>query len=407
MNPNSIPDTIKAGDLDDSMKELLAQTRALFEQKFDVAADTAAIAPGRVEVLGNHTDYNGGYTLSAAIDKRTCVVAARGGSELVRMNVLDLDQYAESSLGQLKHDDNEPWANYVLGVLEQLTQLDAHPTLIPMALGIDGRVPLGAGVSSSAALEVATALAVRKHVPYAIDSMDLAKLCQRAENHFVGVPSGLMDQFSSVFGVADHLLFLDNLTLEHEAISLGDHPAAFVVCNSMLKHALTGGEYKSRRDECESAAAKLGKKQLRDVTPELLESDKPKLTENEYKRAAHVVHEDERVLQAREALRAGDLAKLGQLMNESHESSRTLFQNTTPELDRLSDMARKLPGCYGARMTGGGFGGAVLALIDPAVAEQFSADIKEQYGKTIDQEPEVFICRIADGAREIILDEQI
>ena len=405
MNPNTINDKVSQSDLDESMLDLLAVTRSEFERKFDVAAESAAIAPGRVEVLGNHTDYNGGYTLSAAIDKRTCVVsAARGGSELIRMNVLDLNQYAESALDELKHDDQEPWANYVLGVLDQLQKLDFQPKLIPLALGIDGRVPLGAGVSSSAALEVATALAARQHVPFNLDSMELAKLCQRAENQFVGVPSGLMDQFSSVFGVANHLLFLDNRTLEHEAVSLGDNPAAFVVCNSMVKHALTGGEYKSRRDECESAAAKLGKKQLRDVTLELLESGKPKLTDNEYKRASHIVHEDERVLQAREALRSGDLATLGRLMNESHESSRTLFENTTPELDRLSDMARKLPGCYGARMTGGGFGGAVLALVDANAAEQFSSDIKEQYGQTIDKEPEVFVCRIADGAREIILD---
>jgi galactokinase len=380
---------------------LVEQALERFKKLFGINPGGAACAPGRVEVLGNHTDYNGGYVMSAAIDRRTVVVGARRPGDGIELRILGGDGRAESSLAGIARDERNTWANYLLGPIEQIMKLPQAPALGGMALGIYGDVPLGSGLSSSASLEVATALAVQSLYPFEIGKMELAQLCQRAENEFVGVKCGLLDQFSSVFGRPDHLLYLDCLTLHEEVLAIGGSDASLVVCNSMIKHELTGGEYNERREECESAARKLGQTRLRDVSVSMLEAGRSKLTEKEYKRARHIVHEDDRVLEARAAVGAGDLRAVGRLMSESHLSSRDYFENSTPELDSLSEIARSLPGCHGARLTGGGFGGCVLSLVDTGQAEPFAKLLAQTYGARIGRIPEVFVCRIGDGARQL------
>jgi galactokinase len=367
-------------------------------------AEGAAFAPGRVEVLGNHTDYNGGYVMSAAIDKGTCVLAFRQDGSALTFDALADPDRATGTLSNIVRNERHSWSNYLLGVIDQISGLPSNPKLGGMTFGVHGDVPIGAGLSSSAALEVATALAVRSLFPFEIKPMDIARLCQRAENEFVGVKSGLMDQFSSVFGRKDHLLFLDCLTFENEALPMGGSDVSLVVCDCMVKHKLTGGEYNERRAQCESAAVKLGKTLLRDVTPEMLEAGKDRLTETEYKRAKHVVLEDERVLAARSAVRIGNIEKLGKLMTQSHESSRDYFENSTVELDKLAEIAWSISGCHGARLTGGGFGGCVLSLVESSKADDFGKEIEERYAKVIGKTPNVFLCRIGNGAHQITVD---
>jgi galactokinase len=227
--------------------------------------------------------------------------------------------------------------------------------------------------------------------------LEVAKLCQRAENEFVGVKSGLLDQVTSVFGRADHLVYLD---CESEEIRTIPFPAGFalVIADSGVKHSLLQSKYNARREECASAAKALGARSLREVTPEKLEAARETLDPVHYRRAAHVVGENDRVWRAVDALQSGDVAMIGELMNASHESSRTNFENSTPELDLLTSITRALPGVLGSRLTGGGFGGGTVTLVEAARAEAVVAELRAAYMRESDRAPAAFVCRIADGA---------
>jgi galactokinase len=380
---------------------MIEQVNEQYQKRFGGSPAAAAVAPGRVELLGNHTDYNGGYVMSAAIDRLTVVAGEPILSGEIRLYAANFDQEAWIGGGTIQADPENSWASYVLGVTDQLRRADVAAAGFQAVIESD--VPVGSGLSSSAALEVATALFLQQLFPYKMDKMDLAKLCQRAENEFVGVSSGLMDQFSSVFGRENSLLFLDCLTYEHETIPLHRSDAELVICNSMVKHALTGGDYNTRRGECMAAAAHFGKKLLREVSLEEFEARKNELPENQRKRAEHILRENQRVLEGRKAAAYGDLAAFGKLMSASHASSRDLFENSAPELDFLVETALSLPGCYGARLTGGGWGGATINLVDSPHAEAFRAELAHRYEQTTGIAPEVFACRIADGARTVEL----
>jgi len=306
----------------------------------------------------------------------------------------------------------------VKGVIGQLRSSGARVGGFNAA--IEGTIPMGAGMSSSAALEVATALAIRRMYPFALrdgalieppktdpsgelpsldakQRMELAKLCQAAENEFVGVKCGLLDQASSLFGKAHHAIEMDFqfLTVEHEPM-FGE--IAIVVCNSGVKHELTGGEYNELRSLCESAARKLGAKFLRSVDPKDLAAARSRLTEREFQCAGHIVGEIQRVVHGAKALRAGDFAQFGQYMFQSHESSRDLFHNSTKELDLLVEIARAHPACLGARLTGGGFGGATINLVRRDGVEPFSRAMAQQYKERSGVELTPLVCQIVDGA---------
>ena len=391
---------------------------ALFKRHFAHAPPHIVQAPGRLELIGNHTDYNQGLVMALAVDKFIQFAATPRPDGKVRLVSGAFTQPEEFFVSDLRKNPAAPWADYVKGVIEQLRRRGACVGGFNAA--IEGTIPMGAGMSSSAALEVATALAIRRMYPFALrdgalieppkldqhgelpaldakQRMELAKLCQAAENEFVGVKCGLLDQASSLFGKAHHAIELDFkfLTVEHEPM-FGD--IAIVVCNSGVKHELTGGEYNELRALCESAAKKFGAKFLRSVDPKDLGAGRGKLTEREFQCAQHIVGEIQRVVHGAKALRAGDFAQFGQFMFQSHESSRDLFQNSTKELDLLVDIARAHPACLGARLTGGGFGGATINLVKRDGVSLFSKAMAQQYKERSGVAMTPLVCQIVDGA---------
>ena len=348
----------------------------------------SAYAPGRVELLGNHTDYNNGVVLAAAIDRGLTVAGIGRTDNLVILSSRNAGRQTHLSLGDLAPQIEERWANYPLGVIQQFLRADFAIT--GFEAEISGDLPAGAGLSSSAALEVATAGLLMKLNELRLAPLEVAKLCQRAENDFVGVRSGLLDQVTSVFGQAEHLIYFDFQTEEIRALAM-PQGCAFVIAETGTKHDLLQSFYNQRREECAAAADALGVESLREVTPEHLELGGDSLDPVLRRRAAHIVGENDRVWRALAALEKGDAVALGGLMNASHESSRVNFENSSPELDALVERARALPGVLGSRLTGGGFGGGTVSLVRQEAAEEVAAALKP-HGR------EAFVCRPADGA---------
>ena len=380
---------------------LIDNAVAAYTRRFGAAPTAAALAPGRVEIMGNHTDYNGGFVLPAALDKITAVVGAATGDDTITLYASDFHRSASFSASHIQRDPQNSWASYVLGVVDQLQREGVRIGGFQAVIHSD--VPGGAGLSSSAALEVATAYFLQQLFPYDRTPMEIARLCQKAENEFVGVPCGILDQFSSVFGIEDGLLFLDCLTLEHSAVKMGRDDIAIVICDSNVKHALTGGDYNTRHAECMAAAAHFGKSLLREVTWDEFLARKDELPENQRKRAEHVLTEDKRVLAMREAAKHGDTDRMGRLLAEGHASCRDLFENTTPELDLLAELAALIPGCIGAKMTGGGWGGCTVNLIYAAAVPEFCRVLAARYKERTGNIASVYACRAAAGARAVQL----
>jgi len=374
----------------------LERARAAYRDQFGAAPTAGAFAPGRVEIMGNHTDYNGGFVLPAALDKGTVVLGAPTGDDTIILYAADFRRMARFSVQTLQPDARNSWADYVLGVVQQLQKRGMAIGGFQAVLASD--VPSGSGLSSSAALEVSTAFFLKKCFPYELPPMDIARLAQQAENEFVGVQCGLEDQFSSVFGQEGSLLFLDCLTLEHDAIKIGRDDIALVVCDSIVKHALTGGDYNTRRAECMDAARHFGKKLLREVSWDEFTTGEMGLPLNQRKRVRHVLSEDRRVLAMREAIAGTDTAPIGRLMAEGHASCRDLFENSAPELDFLVDKAVEIDGCIGAKMTGGGWGGCTLNLVLLDAVPQFSEALTAYYRDATGHEALIYPFRASEGA---------
>jgi len=395
----------------------MPDVQTLFKRHFGYPPVHIVRAPGRLELLGNHTDYNQGLVMSLAVNKYIHLGSAPrtdGKIELIS------DSFQERELfwiSDLKKNPAAPWADYVKGVLEQLRKRGVNFNGFNAAIA--GDIPMGAGMSSSAALEVATALTVRLLFPFSLsetgatvppkrnskgelpalagsERLYFAKLCQAAENKFVGVQSGLLDQISSLFGKAWNVMSIDfrSLTVEHQPL-IGE---AIIICDSGVKHELVGGQYNELRQNCESAARKLGARSLRSVELRLLEANKSRLTQREYECAHHVVAEIARVVAGERALQNDDHRQFGQYMFQSHESSRDFLKNSTPELDLLVEFARAHPGCLGARLTGGGFGGATINLVAHHQAESFMAHMAAQYQARTGHKVQPLLCQIVDGA---------
>ena len=348
---------------------VVEDTIQAYSNRYRVKPAAAAAAPGRVEIMGNHTDYNGGFVLPAALDKITAVAGEPLPHGEVVLFAADYGLEARSSVDTFAKDPAHPWADYLLGVAQQL-KFDGV-AVDGFRAALHSSVPTGAGLSSSAALEVATALFLRQLYPFDRTPMQIARLCQRAENTFVGVQCGILDQFSSVFGQQDSLLFLDCLTLEHDVVKMGRDDIAIVICDSAVEHTLTGGDYNTRRAECMAAAAHFGKSLLREVAWDEFTAREMELPENQRKRARHVLSEDRRVLAMRKAVVLGDEAQMGRLLAEGHTSCRDLFENSTPEIDFLVSTASQIEGCIGAKMTGGGWGGCTVNLVAQDAVDNF------------------------------------
>jgi len=351
-------------------------------------------APGRVEILGNHTDYNLGFVLSAAIHLGVTIEASRLSKNILEISSMTNRRSISIDLNSLEHLAEDAWANYPIGVIKVL--LSAGFQLGGMQMNISSDLPLGAGLSSSAALEVATAMAAKTLFDLRIDQMPLAQFCQKAENEFVGVQSGLLDQASSVFGKSQQLILLDFLRITVETVSLPAN-ASLLLLNSGVPHELTGGEYNERRSQCMLAAKLMGLASLRDANLALLESSS--LEDVIRRRALHVIGESERVLRGVQALRANQLEEFGKLMFASHLSSRVNFENSTSHLDTLVDLARETPGVFGSRLTGGGFGGSTVSLIETARADQIVETISDQYRKITGATCSPTLTEPSEGAR--------
>lgn len=359
-----------------------------------------ARGPGRVNIIGEHTDYNDGFVLPIAIDRAITIVGTRRADRQVQAYSLDFNELTQFSLDEIEPSRREPWSNYIRGVLLYMQEQFELPG---MNLIVSGNIPRGAGLSSSAGFEVATAMFAEAVGGFSMDPVEMVKLCQRAENEFVGVNCGIMDQFISRLGKADCALFLDCRSLEYELVpmTLGDH--AFVVTNSAVRRGLVDSEYNKRRAECEEGVSILstvlpGIQKLRDVTVEDFEKHRGLLSPTVAKRCEHVVWENQRVHDTVKAFKAHDLAGAGMLMNESHDSLRDLYEVSCKELDILTEIARKAPGVLGSRMTGAGFGGCTITLVAQDHLTQLCDNIEKDYPARTGLKPEIYICAAADGA---------
>ena len=383
----------------DEQKRILQE---LFSKTYQTEPEIIARAPGRVNLIGEHTDYNGGFVFPMAIDFQILLAAKRRGDSLVRIISADYNEWVEFSLAAPIGPDHEKrWSNYLRGVFVILRQ--AGLTLPGVDIAFCGNIPQGSGLSSSAALEVATAVALQKLTGFPMAPPDLAKLCQKAENEFVGMKCGIMDQFISMMGRANRALFLDCRSLEYQQIPLELGNYRILICQSGVKHALVDSEYNKRRQECEQGVAALAARfpeihLLRDATPEHLEACQSEMTDIVYKRCRHVISEDNRVLDSVAALRQGDLATFGRLMNASHDSLRDDYQVSCPEIDYLVELARAIPGVLGARITGGGFGGCTVNLIGADAVETFKRNVSAAYLKHTGIEPKMYSSTAANGA---------
>jgi galactokinase len=359
-------------------------------------------APGRVNLIGEHTDYNDGYVLPMALEFAIRMAGRRRPGGEVRLHSVDFGQTVTFRVDRpIEPDRTHPWSNYVRGVLWALAR--AGVALEGMDLAFGGDIPQGAGLSSSAALEVATAEEARALLGFDIQGPPLARLCQQAENDFVGMKCGIMDQFISLMGRADHALFLDCRSLEHQLIplELDDHVVAII--HSGVKHELVGSEYNTRREECGAGLAAIRKRfpgvaALRDATLEQLAAAAPDLSPTLQGRCRHVITECARVLESTAALRRRDLACFGRLMNASHDSLRDDYEVSCPEIDLLVSLARAVKGVAGSRITGGGFGGCTVNLLPRAAVDHLKAEVLAPYEKQVGIEPKLFVTRAADGA---------
>ncbi len=359
-------------------------------------------APGRVNLIGEHTDYNDGFVMPAAVAFSTYVgICGRPDRKLLIRSSefpgnfdFDLD-LPENRLGQ--------WCDYVLGVARALQQRGCQ--LSGANILIHGEVPIGSGLSSSAALEVSSALALMSLNSVQLPLPEVAKLCRKAENEFVGARVGIMDQFVSCMGKAAHALLLDCRSLEYKFVPIPPG-IRLVVCNTKVKHDLATGEYNKRREECEEGVRYFARwdpavHALRDVSVKLLEQHLADLPSTIAKRCTHVVRENQRALDAARALTDGDLPEVGKLMRESHNSLRDFYEVSCRELDVMVDSAKGLPGFIGGRMTGGGFGGCTVNLVHEEQSQNFASQIAERYKKATGIDPQVYLCTAEDGAQEL------
>ena len=377
-----------------------------FRHRFGRPPAGLAEAPGRVNLIGEHTDYNQGFVLPVAIDRTIAVAFAPREDGRVRAHSLDFDQEDEFALADIHRLESDSWANYLRGVALVLQQ--AGHRLTGLNLVVQGEVPVGAGLSSSAALEVATLGAFATAADLALDDRDKALLAQRAENEFVGVACGVMDQMAAVFGRADHALRIDCRSLETQAVplNLDAHGLRIVVANTGVRRALTASAYNQRRQECSRAVELLfvllrGRRprSLRDITLRDLSINGRFLSEELLRRARHVVSENARVLATVDALQRGDLAEVGRLFYASHESLAHDYEVSSPELDLMVELACSLEGVVGARMTGAGFGGCTVNLVRADAVDDFRQEVIETYRARTGLPGEMYVCRAVDGLR--------
>ncbi len=368
-----------------------------FTQTFGAPPTRIARAPGRVNLIGEHTDYNAGFVLPMAIDRAVWIAARARADRTVQMVARDFaDARSEFSLeGEIAHDPANAWSDYVRAVAWALR---ARGYDLPgLELVIQGDVPLASGLSSSAALEVCVAVIFNAFGNLGLDGVTIARACQQAENEFIGVKSGIMDQFISALACQDHALLIDCRDLTYRAVAL-PRGATFVVCDTLKRRGLVSSEYNARRNDCEQAAQKLGVTALREITLEEFTRRANSLPAQIAQRARHVVTENARVLAVVAAAERGDLGLFGTLMNASHDSLRDDYAVSCAELDLMVACARAQAGCFGARLTGAGFGGCAVCLVADENVDAFTEHVAREYSAQTGIQPPIYVCHATAGA---------
>ncbi len=383
-----------------ALDSLAAQTASAFQQTFHREPQWLAAAPGRVNLIGEHTDYNDGFVFPMALERYTVLAAAPNGTDTITLRSEAGEGFVTVNLAQpLRPGPKGWWGNYPLGVIAGFVARGLKPTGFDAL--IRSTVPLGGGLSSSAALEVATATLLEAVVGTALDPVEKALLCQKAEHEYAGMPCGIMDQFISTLGRPDHLLLLDCRSREFDLVPFTDPAVSVLIINTNVKHELTGSEYPKRRQQCERAAQILGVRSLRDATREQLDAHRAQFEESVFRRARHVIGEITRTTQAAGAIRRGDWPEVGALMYASHASLRDDYEVSCAELDAVVDLAHNLGpahGVIGCRMTGGGFGGCAVALVQTAAVASLMTQLEAGYTQKTGITPTMFVSRPGAGA---------
>jgi galactokinase len=374
-----------------------------FESRSSREPDVVVRAPGRANLLGGHTDYNDGFVLPVAIDRAAWIAAASIEAHEAHLHALDMDDVATFSLDVIPPAAGD-WADYPRGVAWALKERGF--ALQGMEAVLSSTVPVGSGLSSSAAIEVAFGYTWQLLSGFELELRELALTCQRAENGYVGVNCGILDQMASAMGAEGHARLLDCRTLESELVPMPGG-IAVVVADTKVRRQLASSEYNVRRAQCEQAVEILGEylpgiQALRDVTLEELERHKARLPEIVYRRARHVVADNGRVLAAAAALRDGDVVQVGELMKACHISLRDEYEVSSPELDVLAEAGWAVEGCYGARLTGAGFGGCTVSLVAQGAVDGFEAHVAKAYEAAFECKPDIYACRVASGVSQVL-----
>ena len=389
---------MRSDRMDSGVTLLRQRVVEAFRTTFEQAPTLLVAAPGRVNLIGEHTDYNDGYVLPAAIDRHVVLAARPRADGQVRLHAADLGDSSAFKLDCIEHDESHRWSEYGRGVAWALQS--AGHELTGMDAAFSGDVPIGSGLSSSAAIEIATAYAFQVLGDLSLDGVERAVLCQKAENQFVGMNCGIMDQYIVSLGQRDHALLIDCRSLDYEAVPI-PVGVSLIICDTGKRRGLVDSEYNARRAECERGARILGVPALRDVSPAQLDAHQGELDAIALKRCRHIVSEDQRVLDAVRALGEGDLERVGELMNGSHISLRDDYEVSCDELDAMVEVAWRQEGVLGARMTGAGFGGCTVSLVRNEHAEAFQQRVAQEYAQATGLIPEVYVCRAEQGVRTL------
>ncbi len=390
------------------MKARYEKLKNRFSELFGGAPEAFIQSPGRVDLLGIHTDYNDGFVLPIAVDLNVAACGRKTDGNKIRIHSVNKNETAEFCADDIRKDEVCFWSNYCRGVVKYLAEAGA--VFGGADIVLQSTVPIGSGLSSSAALENATGVMLQTLYGFEMSGKDMALVGQKAENRFVGVSTGIMDQFVSRNGKKDHALFLDCRTLEHKQLPLDCSRYKIVVCNTMKERGLVDSEYGARRAQCEEAVAVLQAhyprvKALRDADMEMIEKHKGELTEKQYMRARHVISENERGLKAIEVLRAGDYEAFGRLMDRSHDSARDDYEVSGPELEAMVGISRRAPGALSGRLAGAGFAGCTVSLVEAASADAFSEYVKREYAAVCGVVPELWVCSAENGAGRLSEEE--
>ena len=378
------------------------EVKKIFQEQFGSETPEVYASPGRVNLIGEHTDYNGSFVFPGAIDKGMTAAIRLNGTAKVRAYAIDLDESSEFGLNE-EDLPKEGWAKYIFGVCREIIKRGGEVKAFDTVFS--GDVPLGAGMSSSAALESTYAFALNDMLNLGIDKFELARIGQSTEHNYVGVKCGIMDQFASLFGKEGHLIRLDTKSMEYEYFPFDPKGYKLVLLDTLVKHELASSAYNKRRESCENAAAKIAERHpevefLRDATIEMLNEVKDVVSDEDYIRAQYVIEETQRVRDVSDALERGDYETVGEKMYETHHGMSKLYEVSCEELDFLNDVARE-HGVTGSRVMGGGFGGCTINLVKDELYDSFIKDAKEQFKAKFGHEPKVYDVVISNGARKL------